>query len=64
MSNQGTLKPGKRENAFTIQTTVVDKDKVGVQSANSQMYCASVWDPVQRKYMNKVVKRNEFDKLG
>lgn len=63
MNNLNFLKPGKRENAFSVQAAVVDRDKVGVQSANSQKYCVSIWDSAQKRYVNKIVEKNEFDML-
>lgn len=57
------LKPGKRENAFYVKSSIVDVDRVGEQSSYNEKFYINVWSPEQKKHIRKLVDRNQFDGL-
>lgn len=57
------LKPGKRENAFYVKSNFVDEEEIGVQSSKGGMFYVHLWDPGKKKYVEKLVSRNELDAL-
>lgn len=59
-----SLKTGRMEDSFSIPEGLVDKDKTGVQSKNSEFVCVSVWDQATGKFVNRISPKCTFDTLG
>ena len=57
------LKPGKKENAFFVESDNVSKDRTGFQSSKNKKFYIYEWNPDKRKHEKKYVVRNQYDVL-
>lgn len=60
MSYFEKLKPGKRENAFYLESDINDDEREGLQLETNEMVYIYAWDENKKEYKGKWVKNTHL----